>query len=278
MSKKILLVNDLAGYGKVALSAMIPVLSHMGCETFNLPTALVSNTLDYGKFEILDTSEYMKRTLAVWTELGFAFDAVSTGFIVSKEQTELLTEFCKDRAEKGSIIFTDPIMGDEGVLYNGISEDTVALMRKLIGVADYIVPNYTEASYLAGAAYQEDGASEEEYHAIIDRLRKLGAKSVVITSAKVKDASVKSVIGYDHKEKEYFKIDFDEIPVRFPGTGDIFSAVFIGKIMSGSSLFEATKQAMNTVRNMIAQNVDNVDKYKGIPIEICLEALNDEET
>lgn len=278
MSKKILLVNDLAGYGKVALSAMIPVLSHMGCETFNLPTALVSNTLDYGKFEILDTSEYMKRTLAVWTELGFAFDAVSTGFIVSKEQTELLTEFCKDRAEKGSIIFTDPIMGDEGVLYNGISEDTVALMRKLIGVADYIVPNYTEASYLAGAAYQEDGASEEEYHAIIDRLRKLGAKSVVITSAKVKDASVKSVIGYDHKEKEYFKIDFDEIPVRFPGTGDIFSAVFLGKIMSGSSLFEATKQAMNTVRNMIAQNVDNVDKYKGIPIEICLEALNDEET
>lgn len=278
MSKKILLVNDLAGYGKVALSAMIPVLSHMGCETFNLPTALVSNTLDYGKFEILDTSEYMKRTLAVWTELGFAFDAVSTGFIVSKEQTELLTEFCKDRAEKGSIIFTDPIMGDEGVLYNGISEDTVALMRKLIGVADYIVPNYTEASYLAGAAYQEDGASEEEYHAIIDRLRELGAKSVVITSAKVKDASVKSVIGYDHKKKEYFKIDFDEIPVRFPGTGDIFSAVFIGKIMSGSSLFEATKQAMNTVRNMIAQNVDNVDKYKGIPIEICLEALNDEET
>lgn len=278
MSKKILLVNDLAGYGKVALSAMIPVLSHMGCETFNLPTALVSNTLDYGKFEILDTSEYMKRTLAVWTELGFAFDAVSTGFIVSKEQTELLTEFCKDRAKKGSIIFTDPIMGDEGVLYNGISEDTVALMRKLIGVADYIVPNYTEASYLAGAAYQEDGASEEEYHAIIDRLRKLGAKSVVITSAKVKDAFVKSVIGYDHKEKEYFKIDFDEIPVRFPGTGDIFSAVFIGKIMSGSSLFEATKQAMNTVRNMIAQNVDNVDKYKGIPIEICLEALNDEET
>ncbi len=29
MSKKILLINDLAGYGKVALSAMMPVLSHM---------------------------------------------------------------------------------------------------------------------------------------------------------------------------------------------------------------------------------------------------------
>ena len=40
MSKKILLVNDLAGYGKVALSAMIPVLSHMGCETYNLQLPL----------------------------------------------------------------------------------------------------------------------------------------------------------------------------------------------------------------------------------------------
>ena len=39
---QILLINDMAGYGKVALSVMIPVLSHLRFETFNLPTALVS--------------------------------------------------------------------------------------------------------------------------------------------------------------------------------------------------------------------------------------------
>ena len=49
MSKQVLLINDMAGYGKVALSAMIPVLSHMKVNVHNLPTALVSNTLDYGK-------------------------------------------------------------------------------------------------------------------------------------------------------------------------------------------------------------------------------------
>lgn len=43
---QILLINDMAGYGKVALSVMIPVFSHLKYETFNLPTALVSNTLD----------------------------------------------------------------------------------------------------------------------------------------------------------------------------------------------------------------------------------------
>ena len=69
---KLLLINDLAGYGKVALSAMIPILSHMQYEVCSLPTALVSNTLDYGKFEILETTSYMKNTLQVWDALGFA--------------------------------------------------------------------------------------------------------------------------------------------------------------------------------------------------------------
>lgn len=274
MSKKVLLINDLAGYGKVALSAMLPVLSHMKYETYNLPTAIVSNTLDYGKFDILDTTDYMKNTLKVWAELGFSFDAVSTGFIVSSEQTELIIDFCKNQSSKGVLIFTDPIMGDDGYLYNGITEDTVALMRKLVSVADYIVPNYTEAAYLAGVEYRADGATEEEFHKMIDCLRQLGAKSVVITSAKIKDASQKSVVGFDHNKNEYFRIDFDEIPVRFPGTGDIFSAVFMGKIMDGNDLNSATQKAMQVVRKMIELNVSNSDKYKGIPLELCLEVID----
>ena len=124
-------------------------------------------------------------------------------------------------------------MGDDGKLYNGITEDTVTHMRELISVADYIIPNYTEAAYLANVAYKEEGTSEEELHAIIDLLREMGAKSVVITSAKVKGSNSKSVVGYDQREKSFFRIDFNEIAVRFPGTGDIFSAVFIGKIMDG---------------------------------------------
>ena len=46
--KQILLINDIAGYGKVATAAMLPILSFLGFSTYTLPTALVSNTLDYG--------------------------------------------------------------------------------------------------------------------------------------------------------------------------------------------------------------------------------------
>ena len=77
MREKVLLINDLPGYGKVALSAMMPIMSKMGYDIYNLPTALVSNTLDYGKFDILETTQYMKNTIQVWDELGFSFDAVT---------------------------------------------------------------------------------------------------------------------------------------------------------------------------------------------------------
>ena len=50
-AKKILLINDLPGYGKVALAAMVPILSHMGHYPMQLPTAVISNTLDYGLHE-----------------------------------------------------------------------------------------------------------------------------------------------------------------------------------------------------------------------------------
>lgn len=111
MEHPVLLINDMAGYGKVALAAMIPVMSHMGLNVCNLPTALVSNTLDYGKFEILDTTGYMQHTLKVWEELGFRFDAVSTGFIVSDVQAQLVTDYCLRQAGRGVLIFCDPIMG-----------------------------------------------------------------------------------------------------------------------------------------------------------------------
>ena len=162
----------------------------------------------------------------------------------------------------------------EGKLYNGITQETVALMRKLISVSDYTVPNYTEAAYLAGSEYHEEGGTEAELKDIIDELKRLGAKSIVITSAKIKGSEQKCVFGYDDKTKEYFQIDFEEIPVRFPGTGDIFSAVFMGKILAGCSLRDATERAMTTVKNMIVKNAGNADKYKGIPIETCLEEID----
>ena len=150
-NNKILLVYDLAGYGKVALSVMIPILSHLKFETFNLPTALVSNTFDYGKFDILDTTAYMRNTIGIWDQLGFSFDAICTGFIASKEQSQLVTDYCRRHKERnGAKIFVDPVMADNGFLYNGVTFETVLYLRELCSTADVVLPNITEACFLTG--------------------------------------------------------------------------------------------------------------------------------
>lgn len=39
-------------------------------------------------------------------------------------------------------------MGDDGKLYNGITQETVAHMKEF-SYADILIPNYTEAAFIA---------------------------------------------------------------------------------------------------------------------------------
>lgn len=276
--KELLIINDMCGYGKVATVAMLPVLSYLGIPTFNLPTAIVSNNLEYGKFNLLDTTEYMKGVFPVWKELGFSFGAIATGFIASEKQAEIVADYCSEQAQLGTTIFVDPIMGDEGKLYNGVTPSTILSMRRMVSVAHLIVPNYTEACYLTDTPYTTEPVSLQEAYGLIDKLRKIGSRSVIITSMTIEQTSenmgyTKAVVGYNAASKEYFTLPYHEIPVRFPGTGDIFSSVLFGNLLKEVSLEESTQKAMDVVAQMIYLSQHQEDKFRGIPIEKYLSLL-----
>ena len=269
--KKILLINDVVGYSHVGMVAMMPILTYLGHPTYNLPTSLVSNTLDYGQFNVLDTTEYMRGVLPVWRNLGFTFDAVCTGLMFSEEQAQLVSAYCTELARQGTTIFVDPIMGDDGRLYNGITQRSVELMRQMVSVADLTFPNFTEACYLTSTPYHAEGMSWEDARELLSRLRDIGCRSALVTSAKVEGQSC--VIGYNHFNGEFFRLDYDEIPVLIHGTGDIFSAVLIGHLLKGEQLKQSTRTAMDVVSRLIERNRDLDDKKRGIPIEKCLDLL-----
>lgn len=263
--KKICCVNDMPGVGKIALSAMIPILSAKGIDVASLPTALVSNTLDFGKFDILDTTDYMEKTVDIWHDLGFRFDCISTGFMISPKQINIVERLINNQDTDNLLVVVDPIMGDEGKLYNGMTDNNVAIMRKLSSYADILIPNFTEACFLTNHFYSRDTLSQDEADKLIERVRQLGSKSVVITSTSVNGENC--VIGYDHTKDENFKIGFELIDVRFPGTGDIFFAVLVSDVLNGESLYDATKHAMETVRIIIIDNLDKKEKFFGVDIE-----------
>lgn len=283
MGKRIVLFNDLPGYGKVALAAMVPLFSRMGHFPYQVPTAVVSNTLDFGKFRIQDMTDYMRDTIKVWDELGFDPDCICTGFVLSEEQVELIGDYIRSRKPRineiqnvnnGRLVMVDPIMADGGKLYNGIGMERVAAMRKLVSYSDVMVPNMTEAGFLTGICPGRERASASELRELIDGLHKLSGKSVVITSAQDSETDEHLVCGYDHKSGQYFRVPFTFLPVRVAGSGDIFSTVMTGKLLNGESLEAAVREAVRVLTTLIRENQSHLDEYKGILIERYWELLD----
>jgi pyridoxine kinase len=191
----------------------------------------------------------------------------------SEQQARVVASYAKQQSERGVKVFVDPVMGDGGRLYNGITEETVRLEREMIATAHLIFPNYTEACLLADVPFLPQGLpTEAEAHALAMKLHKMGTRSVLITSALVAGRS--AVVGYNDERQELFIEYYEEVPAAFHGTGDIFSAVVVGHLMNGEPLRHSTRCAIDAVRQMVERYVSpQADLKAGLPVEHCLDLL-----
>ena len=274
-SKNILIIGDMPGYGKMGLAGMLPILSNMGHSVYNLPTALVSNNFDYGKFSVLDTTAYMEETIRVWQTLGFQFDCITTGFLASAAQVDLLRAFIDSQRKTDFLVVTDPIMGDGGKLYNGSTPQTVDNMRRLVGVADVIVPNLTEAEFLTGLHEGEETLTGAEARRVLDGLRDLGSPSAVLTSGRERETGRHVVWGFDGRAGEYFTVPYRFIKAHFPGTGDIFTSLLTSQLMGGRSLPQAVRRAVDLLERLIFLEQDVAQRNNGIRVEKYLSVLTE---
>ena len=273
-TKNILIIGDMPGYGKMGLAGMLPILSNMGHSVYNLPTALVSNNFDYGKFSVLDTTAYMEETIRVWQTLGFQFDCITTGFLASAAQVDLLRAFIDSQRKADFLVVTDPIMGDGGKLYNGSTPQTVDNMRRFVGAADVIVPNLTEAEFLTGLYEGEELLTGAQARRILDGLRALGPRSAVITSGR-EEGGRHVVWGFDGRTGEYFTVPYRFIKAHFPGTGDIFTSLLTGQLLGGRSLPQAVQKAVDLLERLIFLEQDVAERNNGIRIEKYLSVLTE---
>ena len=273
-TKNILIIGDMPGYGKMGLAGMLPILSNMGHSVYNLPTALVSNNFDYGKFSVLDTTAYMEETIRVWQTLGFQFDCITTGFLASADQVDLLRAFIDSQRKADFLVVTDPIMGDGGKLYNGSTPQTVDNMRRFVGAADVIVPNLTEAEFLTGLYEGEELLTGAQARRILDGLRALGPRSAVITSGR-EEGGRHVVWGFDGGTGEYFTVPYRFIKAHFPGTGDIFTSLLTGQLLGGRSLPQAVQKAVDLLERLIFLEQDVAERNNGIRIEKYLSVLTE---
>lgn len=158
--RRVAAVHDLSGFGRVSLTTVIPVLSTMGFEVCPLPTAILSNHTQYPHFSFLDLTDELPKIIAEWRRLALEFSAIYTGYLGSPRQIRIIADFIEEFRREETLVVVDPVLGDNGRLYNKITDEMVSEMRVLARKADVLTPNLTEVFALLGRAYQADCTDE----------------------------------------------------------------------------------------------------------------------
>lgn len=259
-------IHDISGVGRCALTVAMPIISAMGAQVCPAVTAVLSAHTGFPDVEMQDLTEFLGRTFAAWARMGLKFDTVYTGYLGSPKQARLIARFMDD--QKGALKIVDPVMGDDGKLYPGITGEMADEMRALCEIADIITPNMTEYAALTGEEYSNAPRTEDEIRGMLNKLK---SRSAVITSVPVAGGLVNACRLPDG---QVCIIPFESVSCHYPGTGDIFASVLTGAMTRGERLDSAVHRAAEYVRRTIEVSKDiRMDVNFGVQLEATLPIL-----
>jgi pyridoxine kinase len=259
---RILAINDVSCIGKCSLTSALPIISACGIECNVLPTAILStHTGGFTDYTFRDLTDDIDGILTHWKSLGVKFDYILSGYLGSIKQIELVSRIKREFLTENGSFIVDPVMGDNGELYAGFTNAYVEKMRGLCREADYILPNITEACFLADCPYPLTKSTVLHAlqrltalcpHPIVTGLLDNGTVSVYFTD---KQGTIQSIA---HENVEGF----------FCGSGDVFTAAFAGCLARGKSEYDAITLASDFVTAAIRRSAVEVpDKRYGLNFE-----------
>jgi len=261
--KKIAALHDLSCLGRCALTVIIPTLSVMGYQVIPVPTALLStHTGGYTDLYFRDLTHDMQDIAEHFGRLDTRFDSIYTGFLGSTRQIRTVEHFIErfgaGQEDKKPLILIDPVMGEDGELYSTYTAALADGIRHLCQFADVITPNLTEACFLTGFSYRntkEMGESDALVYAnqLMDRLQAKYHCKIAITGIRLHDGGVANLCA-DEKNERFFSQQ-PECGHSYPGTGDIFASILLGKLLGGTPFPDAVDAAADFVARLIRTTI-----------------------
>lgn len=259
---RVLAINDVSCIGKCSLTVTLPILSACGVTCDVLPTAILStHTGGFEGYTFRDLTEDIPDILQQWKTLGLKFDFICSGYLGSIEQIEMVQNIKREFLAKNGKFIVDPVMGDSGKLYAGFTADYVEKMRALCREADYILPNATEACYLAGVPYP---LTTDNVNTTIAALQRL-CPQPIITGIPCKDGIA---VYYTDENGDVCAHAHENVEGFFCGAGDVFTSAFVGCLARNKEEDVAIRLASDFVTACIRRSADEVsDKRYGLNFE-----------
>lgn len=278
---KLAVINDIAGYGRCALSVAIPIISAMKVQACPVPTSCFSNHMGFPAYFAKDLSDSLTDYLALWDALGLTFDGIYCGYLNDQKQAEIFAEFMHNQKKQTTNqckIIIDPIMGDHGVPYKSVTQDYCNMMKKFIAGADILTPNLTEACMLTDTPYHTR-FSQEELCTLASKLKEQGIEKIVITGIPNTSTSDNAMIGnfiYEN-ESSYHLLQNEVCGKSRPGTGDMFASIISASAVQGKDFTSSVKKAADFISLCIkASHTLQMPVEQGVCFELFLDKLNND--
>lgn len=273
--KRIATIQDISCFGKCSLTVALPLISAMGIECCAVPTALLStHTGGFSGYTFRDLSDEITPIGKHWSSIGLHLDAIYTGYLGSEKQIDLVKDFIKTTESKDTMIFVDPAMADNGILYNGFGQKFPQKMLELCRCADVICPNITEAALMLGTPYRPSGEYDEKYiRSLLSCLASYGIGKIILTGVSF-SPDTQGAVAYDSEKDEYFSYFGKNYPMAFHGTGDTFSSVLCASLVLGADLLTAIKNAVDFTVLCIEETLPDLkEHFYGVRFESCIPKL-----
>jgi pyridoxine kinase len=250
----ILSISSQVVYGAVGNSSAGFAMERLGHEVWQIPTVLLAHHPGYGAYEggPLE-ADLVARLVAALDERGWLSrcDAVMSGYLAEPDQAHAVLD-AVDRVKKANpnaLYLCDPIIGDDpdGAY---VSPEIEANIKALVPHADIVTPNWFEFGRLVGD-------KPDDPREALKLARALGPRIVTITSAPAPQGRI-GCLAIDGKKSyrtETARFTAQEGRTNPKGTGDIFSAMFLARLLTGNetplALARATASTVALVKSSV---------------------------
>lgn len=244
--QKLIVAEDLTALGQISLTGALGVLQALAVWPASLPTSLLSTqTEGFGPPVGQKTGDWLEQVLAQWQQRGENFAGALIGYVGQAPLAYQLARWLA--ASRLPVRMVDPVLGDQGQRYPGMTVEVVVATRELCRQATVLTPNWTELCLLAGVA-PDDQPCPEKLPGLITRLRDQGICGRVVVTGMGNATTV--MTAYQWGER----VQWLTVPRQaghFYGTGDLFAAILAGGLVKGWSFDYAVRVAQEGIRRAV---------------------------
>jgi pyridoxine kinase len=253
----ILSLQSHVAYGHVGNSAAVFALQRIGVEVWPIHTVQFSNHTGYptARGRAFDAAHIRELTQGLRErDVLRRCDGVLSGYVGSAEVGAAILDAVAEvkRANPRALYCCDPVIGDvdRGAF---VKPEVADFMRAYaVPAADMVTPNHFELEQITGCTAR----SLSDALAAIDALRKLGPKTVLVTSLLTDETPADAIDLAACDESGRHRLRTPKLPVAAHGAGDAIAALFLAHYLRTGSAAEAMTRAAASIFGVLKRTAE----------------------